>query len=150
MANYNIPQPGVGAVGQYQISARPYCTSSIEVPAAGSTPLEIAFPAVTSWIWVKNLDEAVPIRMGFSALGVTGALAAAGGSNCYVHIGPAGTDFDGSGGASTFQVRCRAIYLISETSDAVTDVSIMAGLTGIDNNLSASAGYNFSGSAGVG
>ena len=143
MAKYLGPTPGLGSVGQYQMSGKPWATASFAVPGAGAAPLEISFPTVTSWLWIKNLDSNIPVRLGFSALGTTGTLGVAGGTNHFVYIAPEAE-------ASTFQIRCRSIFLLSDTVSENTSVCIMAGLTAINNNLVDTAGPNYSGSVGVG
>ena len=46
--------PGLGNVGSYQMSARPYLTSSLSVPFSSATPLEISFDTVTSFVVITN------------------------------------------------------------------------------------------------
>jgi len=140
MPNYTAPRPGVGSVGQYQMSSKPYATSSFSVAGVGSAPTEITFPNVTSWVWVENLDSNSNVRIGFSSLGTTGS--AGGGTNNYVTIVNQ-TD------PHTFRVRVKSVFLLSEGA-ASTNVSIMAGLTSIESDLSTDEGPNYSGSSGIG
>lgn len=139
MPNYTKPRPGVGSVGQYQMSGRPFATASFDVPANGATPVEITFPNVTQWVWVQNGHGSLSVKLGFSARGASGS---AGVVNNYVELGP-------NGGKDTFKVRVNSIFL-SSTGAAQSNVSIMAGITGIVSELSGVSGPNYSGSAGVG
>ena len=134
-------EPGVGSVGQYQMSGQPFATGGFEVPAAGSAPLKISFPKVTQWIWIKNNDANNYIKLGFSLLGTTGSGGRSGFN--YVVIGP-------DTAAQTFRVRCNSIFLVAAGRATSEDISIMAGLTGINSQLSGVVGENYSGSLGVG
>ena len=62
MANYYQYKPGLGAVGQYQVSGKPFITGSVDCSAA---PTEISFPSVTSWIVVQNHSTASILFSGF-------------------------------------------------------------------------------------
>jgi len=72
MANYKY-RDGLGSVGAYQASSRPYLSSSINVPAGGAV-VQISFPSVTKFITVKNTIDPtatnVKMRVGFSELGI--------------------------------------------------------------------------------
>ena len=100
MATFNKPaqwrhyyRPGIGQVGQYQLSGVPYVTSSIPIPAPGEDTqevnlgipagsevkdtevVEIQFPYVTKRITIINditASEFAPLRYGFSYHGVKG------------------------------------------------------------------------------
>lgn len=139
MANYYNYTNGLGNVGSYQISGIPYATASFTVAAAGSTPTEVSFPYVTKFVTITNTNTGanVPLRFGFSSLGVTGS--AAGGSNYYFNLD--------NGESYTGEFRITRMYLLSDTAGTQTSASIVAGLTGIEvKQLQA----NWSGSVGVG
>ena len=72
MAGPNQYRPGVGSVGQYQMSAKPFLSSSILVSNTAIT--EIKFPAVTSFLTIQNVHAGsnVPLVVAFSSNGLTG------------------------------------------------------------------------------
>ena len=125
---------GLGHVPSYQASGRPYFTSSLTVPASGSTPLEISFPSVSRFVVITNdLDAATtqtPIRFGASSAGVQG------------------TNYGLLKNGQSFEAEFKVtkIYLMSNTGNEAS-ASIVAGLTGIDATHLLD---NWSGSAGVG
>ncbi len=129
---------GLSNVGPYQISGIPYATASITAPALGSAPLEITFPMVTKSITVVNEISSNNLRVGFSALGVTGS--AVGSGNYY-------TLCAGENKLALPDIRVDRLYLLSDTSATVTEVSIVAGLASIRGG---STPDNWSGSLGVG
>ena len=134
MAGPNQYRPGVGSVGQYQMSAKPFLSSSILVSNTAVT--EIKFPAVTRFVTIQNVHEGanVPLIVAFSAQGA---------------VGDAGYNFTLDNGESyTGEFRVRYIYLAG--SGAPTTGSIIAGLTGIQSELSGTNGKNYSGSVGIG
>ena len=132
---------GLNHVGSYQVSGIPFATGNLTIPASGSTPLKIEFPYVTQWVSVANKDSK-HVRLGFSELGVKN-----GGSN-YVLIHE-----DNHPTFNMYNLKLTEVYLLSDTGQAVTDFSLIAGLTNIPvervNNISPS-GSNWSGSVGVG
>ena len=132
---------GLNHVGSYQVSGIPFATGSLTIPASGSTPLKIEFPYVTQWVSVSNTNSK-HVRLGFSELGVKN-----GGSNyVLIHEETAPT-------FNMYNLKLTEVYLLSDTGQAVTDFSLVAGLTNIPvervNNISPS-GSNWSGSVGVG
>jgi hypothetical protein len=138
MGNYYQYSKGLGNVGSYQISGIPYATASFNVAAAGSTPTEVAFPFVTKFVTISNTNTGanVPLRFGFSSLGVIEA--AAGSGNYYFTLD--------NGDSYTGEFRVTNLYLLSDTASE-TSASIVAGLTGIQpRELRA----NWTGSIGVG
>tara|TARA_R110002020_G_scaffold359772_1_gene572474 strand:- start:27 stop:476 length:450 start_codon:yes stop_codon:yes gene_type:complete len=149
MAPYRY-QNGPGHVGSYQISGIPYATASVLVPALGAAPLEINFPNVTKYITISNEVTNAKIRVGFSALGVTGSNDNAGGvmgsGNYYVLV--AGEDKLELG-----DIRVESIYLLADATSAVPGVSLVAGLTGVHTGSIPGripGTLNWSGSSGVG
>ena len=132
---------GLNHVGSYQVSGIPFATGSLTIPASGSTPLKIEFPYVTQWVSVSNTNSK-HVRLGVSELGVKN-----GGSN-YVLIHE-----DNHPTFNMYNLKLTEVYLLSDTGQAVTDFSLVAGLTNIPvgrvDNISPS-GSNWSGSVGVG
>lgn len=141
MANETMqwPNPGLGSVGSYQMGGIPYASSSITVPASTSAPLKIQFPYVTKFVTVSNENTGtnVAMRVGFSALGVSGS-----GKNYFI--------LD-NGESYTGEWRIEDIFLVSNTTSQ-TSASVIAGLTPIPRGIPAitGSGNNWSGSSGVG
>ena len=128
---FEYPKPGIGNVGNYQVSGIPFASSSIIAPTGSNTPLKITFPSVTKFVIVKNTNPtSATLRVGFSANGVK-----------------SGTNYLTLAKDESFcgDLKLTSIFLLGDTS-AVT-CSVVAGLTGI-------TGYNldleYSGSIGVG
>lgn len=128
---------GLGHVGSFQTSARPFLSSSLTVPDEASDPLEIAFDSVTRFIIVTNTvppnDASRPLRFGFSANGVKGIE-----DNNYVVLD--------NGETFEAEFKVSKVFLLSN-SIYETSGSVVAGLTGIN---SSHLRNNWSGSAGVG
>ena len=58
---------GLGNVGSYQASGKPYVSGAIDAMQGGA--VKITFPAVTRWIYVINHEDS-GVRVGFSERGV--------------------------------------------------------------------------------
>ena len=132
---------GLNHVGSYQVSGIPFATGNLTIPASGSTPIKIEFPYVTQWVSVSNTDNK-HVRLGFSENGIK-----SGGSNyVLIHEETAPT-------FNMYNLKLTEVYLLSDTGQAVTDFSLIAGLTNIPvgriDNISPS-GSSWSGSVGVG
>ena len=128
----SLHRPGIGNAASYQVSGIPWVSSSLSVPASGSTPLEITFPQVTKSIIVKNASTgSVNMRVGFSENGVKN-------SNNFFLLS-AGESF-------AADLKVTRIYLMSNNGTALT-ASIVAGLTNIP---ATELMNNWSGSLGVG
>lgn len=119
---------GLNNVGSYQVSGRPF--------AITPSSTTVQFPYVTSWVKIINSGSA-DRTIAFSALGLTG-------TEKFVVPGESSTE--------PLHLKITELYL-----DAVTDLSIVAGLTNIPvervNSLSGDGtivGNNWSGSVGVG
>lgn len=131
---------GLGNVGSYQVSARPFLTSSLEVPASGSTVKTISFETVTRFITITNTlaggDPPAPLRFGFSEAGLKGS------------AGPASLNYAvlNNGESFTAEFRVIAVHLMGDSA-LPTSASVVAGLTSIDEELLST---NWSGSTGVG
>ena len=130
-------QAGIGNVGSYQVSGRPFVTGAINA----STAAVVEFPAVTRWVRVKN-NTASDLKVGFSAAGVAG-------TNYFTLTSGSVTE--------PLELKITQLHLAGAAS-----VDVMAGLTfiatsGIDNpSLSpggagaVSPNVNWTGSLGVG
>lgn len=130
---------GLSHVGSYQISGVPYVTASLAVPGTSGTPLEIVFPSVTQMIRIHNHATTDALRVGFSANGVKG-------SNYWL------VDAEDSNGKGNpyceLRVKTDRIYLLSNSTSALTGAYISAELTAIQINFNLAAAY--SGSNGIG
>ena len=137
---YRHPSPGVGAVGQYQLSGIPYATASIFIQNVldGEGTTQISFPYVTKFVTVVNehSGSSAKLRVGFSALGVTGSDANDTGDNYFI--------LD-NGESYTGEFRVSSIYIAGHS--APTTASVIAGMTGIP---SYKLENNWSGTSGVG
>jgi hypothetical protein len=130
MTTYNY-KPGLGNAASYEVSGIPYITGGLDPSAA---EVSLSFPLVTRWVVVSNTDPAAAntVKIGFSSNGV-------GGSNYYL--------LSGSQTTPRLEVKVTELYL----NGASTNVSVIAGLTGIEsvniNNQNVSpSGSNWSGS----
>lgn len=139
MSNFNY-KAGMHSVGQYQMSAIPYVSASLTVPALGTAPLEITFPRVSRFVTIRNTlatsATAVPFRVGFSSIGTSGSIA---GQNNYFTLA--------NGESYTGEWRVKSVYILSDSATQ-SSASITAGLTAVSTS---SLGFdNWSGSLGVG
>ena len=134
---YSFYSNGLGHVPSFQASARPYLTSSLDVPANTEDPIEVSFETVTRFVVITNNTPAtstnVPMRFGFSANGVKGV------ENNNYGILNNGESFEA-------ELKVVSVYLLSNSVNNAT-ASVIAGLTGIDNQRLVD---NWSGSSGVG
>ena len=137
MAEFGYSRVGLGHVGSYQVSGRPYLTSSLTVPDSSSEPLEISFESVSRFVIVTNtLDGSatnVPLRFGFSSNGVKGVV-----DNNYAVLN--------NGESFEAEFKIIKLYLLSDSVNQCS-ASVVAGLTGI---LPENLVNNWSGSSGVG
>lgn len=131
---------GLGNVGSYQVSGRPFVSGGINA-ASTEEPFRLNFPYVTRWVYVTNHDTTRVLKVGFSEIGVAGTN--------YFRLGHA---FTGSttapAGSPTNSARLE-LKVQELWFTGSTDFDVMAGLTGVDtariNNVSPS-GSNWSGS----
>jgi hypothetical protein len=137
---YKHPSPGVGAVGQYQTSGIPYATASVGVFSIldGEGATQIPFPFVTKFVTVVNehSGSSAKLRVGFSALGITGSDANDTGDNYFI--------LD-NGESYTGEFRVSSIFIAGDSTP--TTASVIAGMTGIP---SYKLQNNWSGTSGVG
>lgn len=138
---FEYPKPGIGSVGNYQVSGIPFITGNLTVGANTGAPTIITFPSVTQRVHIHNNDATNGLRVGFSTLGVSGSSASKywlvephtsnGKNNDYIEL----------------RVKTDKIYLLSNTTSAVSGVYVAGELTGI-------TGYEltaeYSGAAGIG
>ena len=130
MATYNYA-PGLGNVGSFQVSGKPWVSSSLTVPAESGDPLQVRFSSVTKEVTVRN-DSAGAIRVGFSAAGIRGSA-----SNYFTLA---------SSGSFTSPIKVVDVFLISDDSSA-GEATVVASLTGIDVERLQT---NWTGSEGIG
>lgn len=137
---------GLSNVGSYQVSGKPFLTSSANVPASGAQPnnWEISFPTVTKQITVYNNGATgKDVRIAFSQNGLNDSV-----KNYFIM--PPGVD---GGIAQTFDVKATSLYIMGDGTGAIADVSVLGSLTGIDIGRITSispSGSNWSGSSGIG
>jgi len=147
MSTYNYT-PGLGNAASYQVSGKPFVTGGIS-PVNGV--VQIDFPAVTSWVMVKNVGDE-PAFVGFSEAGVADDV---GSDNFLWGLG-------GSESLGPVDLKLTQLF-VSGSRDDTNSLFVMAGLTSVPieqlNYASGSAvqlggrgiqGSNWSGSAGVG
>lgn len=137
MASFKY-KSGLGNVGSYQASAIPYITGALTIPVSSSSPKEISFPSVTSFLVIRNTLPGsatnVPLRFGFSSNGISGANS---------------INYDLLNNGESFEANFRVarLYLLSDHGSNECSASVVAGLTTINSNELTS---NWSGSIGVG
>ena len=131
-------QPGISEVGQYQMSAIPWATSSIELDNGASQQLK--FYNITKFVTIVNNSQGAntELRVGWSVDGVEGPDAGAP-SNYFVL---------NNGESYTGEWRIASLYLYAGGSIGLT-ASVVAGLTGVPT-ASLPGFTNWSGNEGVG
>ncbi len=139
MSVYNIKSPGLGSVGSYQVSGKPFVSGAIDVGTATAGPLgplEITFPSVTRWITITNHDETTDgdVKVAFSPNGFD--------TNNFFTVSSDESDY-GDTMTARLELKVTRLYL----TGACTYCDVIAGLTGIDTIEIVD---NWSGSAGVG
>ena len=134
MAVFNYGSPGLGHVGSYQVSGKPYLSGGINVGAAAGDLVTIEFPSVTRWIIVTNHDTTNDVNVAFSENGFS--------SNNFFTVSQ--DTFDRANMMTQrMELKVTKLFL----SGTSTQVDVIAGLTGIDPGCVAN---NWSGSSGVG
>ena len=130
---------GRGNVGSYQVSAKPFITSSIQVPVSGASSFElINFPYVTKFVTIKNdgpNSHGATLRVAFSADGLKDE-----NNNYFILSGSESFSAD-------FKVT--KVFLMGHeklNADMSTTASVIAGLTGIEAELLSGS---WAGSSGV-
>jgi len=153
MPIYNQGPPGLGHVGSYQVSGKPFVSGGIDVSLYTNGPLEITFPSVTRWIIVRNSsksgDNSKKVFVAASANGFEkGAIPstpAPQATGSYFIVNDNYTDITYNRQARTprLELKLTKLYL----SGAADNVDVIAGLTGIPTSTITN---NWSGSEGVG
>jgi hypothetical protein len=130
---------GLGNVGSYQVSAKPFITSSIQVPVSGASSFEsINFPYVTKFVTIKNdgpNSHGATLRVAFSADGLKDE-----NNNYFILSGSESFSAD---------LKVTKVFLMGHeklNADMSTTASVIAGLTGIEADLLSGS---WAGSSGV-
>jgi hypothetical protein len=134
MSVYNIKSPGLGSVGSYQVSGKPFLSGGIDVSAHTTGPLEISFPSVTRWIIFTNHDTSNDFNVAFSSNGFD--------TNNFFTVS-SDTNDRANMMTQRMELKVSRLYI----TGAATQVDLIAGLTGIDT---LEIKDNWSGSSGVG
>ncbi len=136
MANYNFGryQAGLHNVGSYQVSARPFVSTLLAVPATGAlgTALEVTFPSVTKFVTVINDGDAdesdaqvATLKFAFSEAGLIGeAAGATSGPYNFITL-QASQSF-----SADFKIT--RLYLMATGAADNIKATVVAGLTGIE------------------
>ena len=123
--------PGLNNVGSYQVSGKPFATSSVN--ATVGRP--VTFTEVARWFQIIN-KGATPVKVGFSQKGIDGS------NNIIVDA----SSSSGYGISPVYELKVSQVWLSGSS-----DVDLIAGLTGINAaSAETTSGPNWSGSAGVG
>jgi|APSaa5957512622_1039677.scaffolds.fasta_scaffold142685_1 hypothetical protein len=142
MSVFNHGAAGIGNVGSYQVSGKPFVSGAIDVNDAtvAGTPLEITFPSVTRWILVRNLDNSADnsktIKVAASATGFDN-------NNFFTLNDDYSGTFIRKSTTPRLELKLTKIYLTGSS----TKVDVIAGLTNIPINTIPD---NWEGSDGVG
>lgn len=138
---FEYAAPGIGNVGSYLISGIPFVTGALTAPSGNTAePLEITFPSVTQRIHIHNNNSSYKLKVGFSANGVK--------NNNHWIVEEHATNGK-TADRLEMRVKTNKIYLISaDATHNLTDVYILAELTGIQPGFDLAASY--SGSTGIG
>ena len=130
---------GLGNVGSYQASAKPFLSSSINVSSNGDV-VRIDFPNVTRFVTIKNIgpDDGsadINMRVGFSQHGTNGVI-----YDNYLLLG--------NQESYSADWRVTSVFLRVDASGSFNaTASIIGGMTAID---SIELSHNWTGSQGVG
>ena len=119
MAVYSNKGPGLGSVGSYQMSGRPWLTGSDSMK--GDITDRIKFPNVAKSVTViSNTAHDIYVHFAPGVVSITGS-----------HYFPLTTAAE----QATFNVRCREIYITTPAANAgnAASYSLIAELTGIPN-----------------
>lgn len=151
MSNHFQYSAGLGHVGSYQVSGRPWATGSINCKVDAQEIAQLDFPNVTSWVIVTNNDSAdANLRIGFSSGSVAGEPASNTSTGGGRGHGNRFLEIAADGRPCRLDLKVTQVFLSGSNN-----CSVVAGLTGIEiknidfqPNLSPS-GKNWSGSAGV-
>ena len=121
MAYYQ--KAGIGAVGSYQVSGKPWITGSYNTLAAGDEHT-ITFPSVAKAVTVINTDtDSCDIHVHFNSK-LAGAVS---GGLHYLALNELNDAF-------TFACKCKEIYISNPDGSADASYTVVAELTGINVN----------------
>ena len=119
---------GINHVPAYQVSGRPFASSSTD--GRSGTAVKIEFPFVTRWIYVVNSDSN-GAKVGFSQLGLDG--------DNFFRV-------KGATNSEVLDLKVSELYLTGSGN-----LTVCAGLTTIPvSRVKTDSGASFSGSVGVG
>ena len=133
MSVFNYGSPGLGHVGSYQVSGKPFLSGGINVGAAVGDLVQIDFPSVTRWIVITNHDTSNDVKVSFSENGLS--------TNNYFTVNKDTGDYTNTM-TQRLELKVTKLYL----SGSSTNVDVIAGLTGIS---SGSIADNWAGSEGI-
>jgi len=127
---------GLGSVGSYQVSGKPFISGGIDLSAYSDGPIEISFPSVTRWFTITNHDTTTDgdLQVAIAANGFD--------TNNYFTVSKDTGDYTNSA-TQRLELKVTKLYL----TGACTNCDIIAGLTGINTTEITN---NWSGSSGVG
>jgi hypothetical protein len=132
---------GINNVPAFQVSGRPFASASVDYD---TTARVVEFPYVTRWFQVIN-KSTVPLRVGYSAAGVTGAKTTGAGDAYYFTVDASGSN--GYGKSTVYETKLTNLWLYGGSAGTC---DVVAGLTTIPRQrTSGSLGLNFSGSGPV-
>ena len=109
----HYPKSGPNSVAEYQVSGLPFVTSS---QAGTSTPVQISFPYVTSFITIKNTGGG-GLDFGFTSNGTVGGN----------HYSLANNE------TLTMNLRVKDLFFVGK--GAARTFHVLAGLTTIERNM---------------
>jgi hypothetical protein len=135
MAVFNYGSPGLGHVGSYQVSGKPFLSGGIDVSVHTTGPLEINFPSVTRWITITNHDTTSDgdVKVAFSSTGFS--------TNNFFTVSRDANDY-GDTMTARLELKVTKLYL----TGACTNCDVIVGLTGISTG---SVNNNWAGSQGI-
>lgn len=134
-------QMGPNNAAAYMVSSKPFLSSSIDVPASGSTAYKAYFAGMTRWITIKNdvasNDTESVVRIGFSEIGVLDPEQ----KNYYFTLK--------NGESFTGDWRVTEVWYMGDGTNTGS-ISIIAGMTGVDTNRAVRQTSNWTASLGIG
>lgn len=118
---YNGPQPGLGSVGQYQMSGIPWITGSlVDTNLANNGQVHVEFPFVTKNFTVINKTDDI-LMIHFDSRANPNVEA----QRHFVTIPSASDGFN-------FNVRCKDVYVSMSGSSGTGSFELFAELTAIE------------------
>ena len=140
MSAFNYGAPGLGHVGSYQVSGKPFATGSLTAPVSSGTPVKVEFPSVTRWVKVIPITGSsnTHLRVGFSENGVK--------NGNYYRLFAGNNANHEAVAPEPLELKVSELYFLGDNSETI-EFDVVAGLTGISTG---SISNNWSGSTGVG